>query len=925
MLNFKSKLKILLVVGIVGCVFFISFKMVLAAIWTEPVSSPPFDNARSPIHQQIGETSQEGPVNIKGEAEAGRIEATEICICPNEESGSCSDFTDNCVRDWGEIMGGLWSSGDGNDIYFNNGQVAVGTEATEQELCLNDDCITEWPEGSVPVLKTRERTIEDRFCPGYSAPFSHAIQSSEILSPDAVELVSATLTLDLAGFNSRNYAIYVGWPEEILKGVCTPAASSNCSSPNYDSCLTDIDVTEEIKAYSNRLIIKVVDQDGASDVGMNIRLTVVESYIEYESGTTPWVAGTGNISYDGNVGIGTVSPNRRLHIYQTTGTNAEIDIQSVIGAEEHWAILQDRTSEDLMFWNNDAVGEQNILTITNEGEVGIGTKTPNRLLHLYQIDDDLNDGIQIPNAELDIQSVAGANRHWGIYQDNGTEDLNFWHEDGDNVLTLTNEGDVNVNGLIRTGRYATDNLPTCDANTLGAIVFDTDEDSLYVCKSTGWGIDIGDPSELTAADINEMAPADGAVAVTSILISEGADEAAIIVNCPDLSVANAAAIFNNPNITIVNASNIFTNSNLQTPKAAAIAEHPNLEGDRTQSILAGMHSVLKIVDIVTTNATNKTFYSDSSISGTNRYNNLTIDEGVVLTVTGQPGIIIANSIINNGTIDKSYSGGGGGHNRSSGAGRGGDGGGGLIIFTGSLNNNSIIQANSGDGTGHGSCSVRHNGFGGGGGVINRIGAYNVGDGGDSGYEDNYYAAPPFRGIGYFGAGGVGTGSSGGYYGGNGGNVSYVDYNSVEDLFYVQKEMVAEWYIVNVAGKTVTTVVSLNSYGAGGGSGYCGGGGIIHSGGGGGGGHIIVTANSFDNSDSIIRANGGNGGGYRNCAMVGGGGGGGMIYGLYNTLIDGGALTAEGGLGGSCNEAVYGASVAEDGTDGTAVVYDISIY
>jgi len=73
----------------------------------------------------------------------------------------------------------------------------------------------------------------------------------------------------------------------------------------------------------------------------------------------------------------------------------------------------------------------------NDGNVGIGTFMPNSLLHIYDTS---------TNAELDIQSVAGTNRHWGIYQDSSTEDLNFWHEDSNDILTLTNEGGICLSG-----------------------------------------------------------------------------------------------------------------------------------------------------------------------------------------------------------------------------------------------------------------------------------------------------------------------------------------------------------------------------------------------------------------------------------------------------------------------------------------------
>lgn len=55
----------------------------------------------------------------------------------------------------------------------------------------------------------------------------------------------------------------------------------------------------------------------------------------------------------GGVGIGTDVPNKDLHIYNTT-INAEIDIQSTEGENEHWGIYHDGSSDDLRFWKDDS-------------------------------------------------------------------------------------------------------------------------------------------------------------------------------------------------------------------------------------------------------------------------------------------------------------------------------------------------------------------------------------------------------------------------------------------------------------------------------------------------------------------------------------------------------------------------------------------
>ncbi|MDD5625888.1 MAG: tail fiber domain-containing protein [Patescibacteria group bacterium] len=127
-------------------------------------------------------------------------------------------------------------------------------------------------------------------------------------------------------------------------------------------------------------------QDGASGTKVPTNLFL------YTSGSSALNTNQLVLHNDGNVGIGTSSPNKKLHVYNTS-VNAEIDIQSVAGANKHWAIYHDSGTDSLRFWNNSVEGvtDGDLLTLSNDevvgqetqdGMVGIGTTAPTHRLEV---------------------------------------------------------------------------------------------------------------------------------------------------------------------------------------------------------------------------------------------------------------------------------------------------------------------------------------------------------------------------------------------------------------------------------------------------------------------------------------------------------------------------------------------------------------
>lgn len=70
--------------------------------------------------------------------------------------------------------------------------------------------------------------------------------------------------------------------------------------------------------------------------------------------------------------------------------------------------------------------------VRNDGNVGIGTTVPSKLLHLKTITG--------TNAEFDIQS--GTKPLWGIYHDETSEELRFWN--GSNRVVFGSGGNVGI-------------------------------------------------------------------------------------------------------------------------------------------------------------------------------------------------------------------------------------------------------------------------------------------------------------------------------------------------------------------------------------------------------------------------------------------------------------------------------------------------
>jgi hypothetical protein len=147
------------------------------------------------------------------------------------------------------------------------------------------------------------------------------------------------------------------------------------------------------------------------------------------------------LSSNGRLGLGITAPNKQLHIYNTS-SNAEINIQSVAGAGNHWGLYNDISNNSFRLW-----GGADHLTVLRDGRVGIGTTNPKQNLTVSGSSN--SEGIGIgPNGGV----------VWPVLSRNGTDGglLIKSYNDSNQVYTtnvaITSGGSVGI-GTTNPGSY----------------------------------------------------------------------------------------------------------------------------------------------------------------------------------------------------------------------------------------------------------------------------------------------------------------------------------------------------------------------------------------------------------------------------------------------------------------------------------------
>ncbi len=194
------------------------------------------------------------------------------------------------------------------------------------------------------------------------------------------------------------------------------------------------------------------------------------------------------ITPEGNVGIGTTSPTGQLHINGTgtqriiiEGSTAAVDLNSTAGGKTYRV----ESMGGGTFGIKDEDADVHRLWISNDGNVGIGTTTPDSKLTVA--------GNITPSAD-DTYSLGSPARQWKdlyvsgnsfyiggkkLYNDGGSLK---WGEGVNEVEVANPTGDETVNSL----RLVPKSSAVCDASNEGVMYYDTEDDMVYICKNSVW-------------------------------------------------------------------------------------------------------------------------------------------------------------------------------------------------------------------------------------------------------------------------------------------------------------------------------------------------------------------------------------------------------------------------------------------------------
>ena len=163
---------------------------------------------------------------------------------------------------------------------------------------------------------------------------------------------------------------------------------------------------------------------------VNRESTNSSGYMAFQTGTTEKM----RITNSGNVGIGTSSPDCKVHMLENTNnsgstglTNGGLRIENTNTTANSWSQIYLKAvtyDAHIRYLNNGLLkfmvdGNTDAMSINNSGNVGIGTSSPSQLLHL-----------EASNVTMRLEDTDASG--YSLISTTGTSDLQFKADDGNN-------------------------------------------------------------------------------------------------------------------------------------------------------------------------------------------------------------------------------------------------------------------------------------------------------------------------------------------------------------------------------------------------------------------------------------------------------------------------------------------------------------
>ena len=196
------------------------------------------------------------------------------------------------------------------------------------------------------------------------------------------------------------------------------ADNLNVSYTMFDS----LEVQDKIKVGSNSIVLESFAFPNGPDNHIYTTAGSGSLYLQSQSYNQNTIINANN---DGFVGIGTSTPAKNIHIkgityipspIKSTILRIEDQVQGTTIIRNVWWDMVASGVDEKLYINTEAsdlAGEKNIMTLTEEGKVGIGTTEPEEKLHIS------NGNIRTDGQRMIINGFNGAKNFW--FRTSGSE------------------------------------------------------------------------------------------------------------------------------------------------------------------------------------------------------------------------------------------------------------------------------------------------------------------------------------------------------------------------------------------------------------------------------------------------------------------------------------------------------------------------